>query len=106
MVESWVSILAFCDPIAAQWDKKLLKTARCWPQAVFKIFPLFNTGCNIFTDVCFAALPIPIIWRLQMKVRTRLYLVGVFGLGFIAVFIGVAKAVSQVKFRGDPDAVL
>ena len=63
-------------------------------------------GCNIFTDVCFAALPIPIIWRLQMKVRTRLYLVGVFGLGFIAVFIGVAKAISQVKFRGDPDAVL
>jgi hypothetical protein len=23
-----------------------------------------------------------------------------------AVFIGIAKAVSQVKFRGDPDAVL
>ena len=131
MIESWISILAFCDPIAAQWDRKLLKTAKCWPTAVFRIFPLFNTGsfrisfmtypsvhqvhelthppptgCNIFTDVCFATLPIPIIWRLQMKVRTRLYLVGVFGLGFVAVFIGVAKAISQVRFRGDPDAVL
>jgi hypothetical protein len=24
MVESWISILAFCDPIAAHWDKALL----------------------------------------------------------------------------------
>jgi len=63
-------------------------------------------ACNMFTDVCFATLPIPIIWRLQMKRRTRIYLVGVFSLGYIAVFIGVAKAVSQVRFRGDPDAVL
>ncbi|KAK0613518.1 hypothetical protein B0T14DRAFT_485277 [Immersiella caudata] len=105
MIESWISILAFCDPIAAHWDKKVLRTAKCWDPAVFRIFPLFNTGCNIFTDVCFATLPIPIIWRLQMKRRTRLYLIGVFSLGYIAVFIGVAKAVSQVRFRGDPDAV-
>lgn len=62
-------------------------------------------GCNMFTDVCFATLPIPIIWRLQMKRRTRIYLIGVFSLGYIAVFIGVAKAISQIKNRGDPDAV-
>ncbi|KAK4449065.1 hypothetical protein QBC34DRAFT_97790 [Podospora aff. communis PSN243] len=105
MVESWISILAFCDPIAAHWDKKVLRTAKCWDPAVFRIFPLFNTGCNMFTDVCFATLPIPIIWRLQMKRRTRIYLIGVFSLGYVAVFIGVAKVVSQVRFRGDPDAV-
>lgn len=105
MVESWISILAFCDPIAAQWDRKLLKTARCWPVEVFRVFPLLNTGCNMFTDICFATLPIPIIWRLRMKRRTRLYLIGVFSLGYLAVFIGVAKTVSQVRFRGDPDAV-
>ncbi|KAK4120654.1 hypothetical protein N657DRAFT_553581, partial [Parathielavia appendiculata] len=105
MVESWISILAYCDPVAAQWDKALLKTAKCWPIEIFRIFPLINTGCNIFTDVCFATLPIPIIWRLRMSVRARAYLIGVFSLGYIAVFIGVAKAVSQVKFRGDPDAL-
>ncbi|KAM7200780.1 hypothetical protein V8F33_003711 [Rhypophila sp. PSN 637] len=105
MVESWISILAFCDPIAAQWDRKLLKTAKCWPAHVFRVFPLLNTGCNMFTDICFATLPVPIIWRLRMKRRTRLYLIGVFSLGYLAVFIGVAKTVSQVRFRGDPDAV-
>ncbi|KAK0643156.1 hypothetical protein B0T16DRAFT_459328 [Cercophora newfieldiana] len=105
MIESWVSILAFCNPVAAHWDKKILKTAKCWPPEVFRIFPLVNTGCNIFTDVCFATLPILIIWRLQMKRRTRLYLIGVFSFGYIAVAIGIAKAISQVRFRGDPDAV-
>jgi hypothetical protein len=52
MVESWVSILAFCDPIAAQWDKALLKTARCWPQHVFSVFPLFNTGSFRVPQAC------------------------------------------------------
>ncbi|KAM7210321.1 hypothetical protein V8F06_014297 [Rhypophila decipiens] len=105
MVESWISILAFCDPIAAHWDRKVLKTARCWPMEVFRVFPLLNTGCNMFTDICFATLPIPIIWRLKIGRRTRIYLIGVFSLGYVAVLIGVAKAVSQVRFRGDPDAV-
>lgn len=100
----------------------LTQTAHSWSIETFRIFPLINTGwfplwmvysrakltfqgCNMFTDICFATLPIPIIWRLQMKRRTRIYLIGVFSLGYIAVFIGVAKAVSQVVNRGDPDAV-
>jgi hypothetical protein len=37
---------------------------------------------NVFTDVLFATLPIPIIWRLQMKTKVRLYLIGVLSLGY------------------------
>lgn len=37
---------------------------------------------NIFTDVLFATLPVPIIWRLQMKTKIRLYLIGVLSLGY------------------------
>jgi hypothetical protein len=41
-----------------------------------------------------------------MKQRTRIYLVAIFSLGYIAVGIGIAKAISQVVNRGDPDAIL
>lgn len=37
---------------------------------------------NIFTDVFYATMPIPIIWQLQMKRKTRMYLVGVLSLGY------------------------
>lgn len=40
-------------------------------------------GFNIASDVVFATLPIPIIWSLQMKKLTRIYLVGVFSLGYV-----------------------
>lgn len=44
MVESWISILAYCDPVTAHWNKALLQTARCWPIEIFRIFPLISTG--------------------------------------------------------------
>lgn len=47
---------------------------------------MFLTGLhlafNIFTDVLCASLPVPIIWQLQMKRRTRFYLIGVLSLGY------------------------
>ncbi|KAL2193833.1 hypothetical protein P885DRAFT_44435 [Corynascus similis CBS 632.67] len=80
---TWISILAYCDPVTAHWNKALLQTARCWPIEIFRIFPLISTGWNIFTDICFATLPIPFIWRLRISVRARAYLIGVFSLGYI-----------------------
>lgn len=50
MVESWISILAYCNPVAAHWDREVLKTAKCWPIEVFRIFPLINTGTIIRVD--------------------------------------------------------
>ncbi|KAI4946804.1 hypothetical protein J4E91_006976 [Alternaria rosae] len=60
-------------------------------------------GCNMFTDICFATIPIPIIMGLQMKQRTRMYLIFVLSLGYAAVAMGIVKAVVQNTKRGDPD---
>lgn len=50
LIESWISILAYCNPIAAQWDKAVLKDpkTKCWPIETFRIFPLINTGSTSF----------------------------------------------------------
>lgn len=42
-------------------------------------------ACNIFTDVCLGALPIPIIWNLKMKLRVRVYVIAVLNLGYLWV---------------------
>lgn len=41
-----------------------------------------SVAFNIFTDVIFATIPIPIIWNLQMKRKVKLYLIGVLSLGY------------------------
>ncbi|KAK7993966.1 hypothetical protein PG989_007347 [Apiospora arundinis] len=98
---SLVEWLVNCRPIAGFWDKSI--EAKCLPVAMHKGFALMNTACNIFTDVVFATLPVPVIWRLQMAHRTRVYLIGILSLGYFAVLLGIAKVVCQSLFRGDPD---
>lgn len=60
-------------------------------------------AANILTDIAFASLPVPVIWQLQMKKRVRVYLVAILSLGYLAVLLGIVKAVCQNVFRGDPD---
>jgi hypothetical protein len=55
-----------------------MSTAKPWLMSLTKT-PAFN----IFTDVAFATLPIPIVWLLKMPLKTRLYLVGVLSLGYV-----------------------
>lgn len=67
-----------CNPISGFWKKDI--EANCIPS-----LPLWyiNAGGNILTDVILFALPIPIVWKLQMPRSQRLSLLGVFCLGFL-----------------------
>ncbi|TQN71843.1 Satratoxin biosynthesis SC1 cluster protein 4 [Colletotrichum shisoi] len=80
-VMAWLSFFLYCTPLEGYWDKSLKPT--CDGIKLFVDFALVNTAFNTFTDVCFATLPIPIIWFLQMKLQTRIYLIGVLSLGYL-----------------------
>ncbi|KAF5001228.1 hypothetical protein FGRMN_1171 [Fusarium graminum] len=95
-IEAWCSFILFCNPIAKQWDRSLEGT--CYPVPLFITFGLVNSAFNIFTDVAFATLPIPIVWSLKMPLKTRIYLVVVLSLGYVAAVMGVVKAVSQMRY--------
>lgn len=97
-----------CKPMQASWDHSIAGST-CYSIKLFIKFGLINTGTclfvlplkisdemhrvanlsrfpakgfNVFTDILFATLPIPIIWNLQVKHRVRLYLIGVLSLGY------------------------
>ncbi|KAH7148439.1 hypothetical protein EDB81DRAFT_463435 [Dactylonectria macrodidyma] len=102
---SFMGMMTFflhCQPMAAHWDTRILD-GKCYPIGLFVKFSLINTSFNIFTDVLFATFPVPIIWTLQMKLRTRLYLIGILSLGYLAVVMGILKAVFQIAFSTDLD---
>ncbi|CAI0643224.1 unnamed protein product [Colletotrichum noveboracense] len=100
-IMAWLSFFLYCTPLAGYWDKSLKPTT--YGITLFVNFALINTAFNIFTDVCFATLPIPIIWVLQMKLRTRIYLIVVLSLGYFAVVMGIIKAVYQIAQPGNKD---
>lgn len=58
----------------------------------------------MFTDVLLAALPVHVIWNLQINRRQKISLIGVLSLGYAAVGLGVIKAIKQVGLPKDRDA--
>ncbi|RGP66588.1 integral membrane [Fusarium longipes] len=95
-IEAWLSFILFCNPVSRQWDLSI--EGSCYPVSTFIAFGLANSAFNIFTDIAFATLPIPLVWSLKMPLKTRIYLVVVLSLGYVAAVMGVVKAVSQMKY--------
>ncbi|KAH6677025.1 hypothetical protein F5X68DRAFT_224209 [Plectosphaerella plurivora] len=92
-----MTFLLYCEPMDAYWNKTI-PGAKCYSVQLFIAFALLNSTLNIFTDVLFASFPIPIIWKLQMKRKTKFYLIGVLSLGYIAVVMGIMKSEAQINY--------
>ncbi|KJR87983.1 uncharacterized protein SPSK_07044 [Sporothrix schenckii 1099-18] len=85
-----------CQPIHAFWDKSV-PNHHCisdLPQWYI------NAAGNIATDILIFALPIPVLWRLNLPQSQRLSLIAVFGLGFFTCAISVIR-ISFLNLNGD-----
>ncbi|KAK3376183.1 hypothetical protein B0T24DRAFT_677075 [Lasiosphaeria ovina] len=98
---AFITFLTFCQPIAGQWDRSI--RPKCYNKELYRDFGLFNTSCNIVTDIAFATLPIPLIWSLQLQRRIRLYLIAILSGGYFAVALGIARAVFIIAFVHERD---
>ncbi|KAL4886767.1 hypothetical protein BJY04DRAFT_213521 [Aspergillus karnatakaensis] len=79
-----------CKPVRASWDKSILD-ARCWDSGT-NFAVLMTQGVIMFVlDVVILALPIRPIWKLQMPVKKRLMILGLFALGFIACIAALVR---------------
>ena len=79
----FLTLLLQCDNLAVLWD--LSVKARCWSQATLQGLSYANSVVNIVTDVFFAALPVPMLWNVQINARTKASLVAIMGLGVLSV---------------------
>lgn len=94
------------DKVSANWNFSLRASgeAKCFTNKVFTDIGLFNSSINIATDVLFAVLPIPIIWKLQANLRTKITLICILSLGIFACIASIIKTVIQSTTLADPDA--
>ncbi|KAK4221612.1 hypothetical protein QBC38DRAFT_428846 [Podospora fimiseda] len=98
---AFITFMTFCDPIAGQWNPGV--RPKCYSRVLYRNFGLFNASCNIVTDICFATLPIPLIWSLQLQRRIRIYLIAILSGGYFAVGLGIAKAVYIIAYVHESD---
>jgi hypothetical protein len=73
-------------------------TAKCFSGDTFDAIGLFNGIVNISTDFILALAPVPLIWKLQMPLRTRLSLVVILSLGIFAAVAGIIRQLSSSQF--------
>ncbi|KAK5122677.1 hypothetical protein LTR85_003940 [Meristemomyces frigidus] len=94
-----------CVPVSAAWNIALKEapSTTCFSLQTFINIGLFNSIVNICTDLLFAVLPIPIIAKLQINLRTKISLTFVLSLGFVACAAGIVKARKQAIFLETAD---
>ncbi|KAF2440151.1 hypothetical protein P171DRAFT_489924 [Karstenula rhodostoma CBS 690.94] len=79
-----------CRPLAYNWDKTI-EAGLCgnWP-----LYYTFCGALNIVYEVIVLLLPMPFIMKLQLPLRRRLILVGMFGVGFATCAIGIYRQIT------------
>ncbi|KAK4642689.1 hypothetical protein QC761_510700 [Podospora bellae-mahoneyi] len=88
---AFITFMTRCQPVSGQWNPDI--KPKCYGKVMYRNFGLFNTACNIFTDLSFATLPIPLIWSLQLQRRLRIYLIAILSGGyFLQLDIGIIAA--------------
>ncbi|KAL0935071.1 uncharacterized protein CTRU02_209662 [Colletotrichum truncatum] len=100
LVAAWgVSVVimsfAFCIPIQGFWDHTI--PAKCLSQEI--LYYVFG-ACSIITDIIIFVLPLPALLKLQLPQSQKLYLLGIFSLGFFIVAISVFR-LSFLKLKPD-----
>ncbi|KAK0716556.1 hypothetical protein B0T21DRAFT_351996 [Apiosordaria backusii] len=98
---AFITFMARCQPISGQWNPDI--KPKCYGKVIYRNFGLFNTACNIFTDLSFATLPIPLIWSLQLQRRIRIYLIAILSGGYFAVGLGIAKGIYIIAYVNNND---
>ena len=92
-----------CSPVLAAWDTigtaRLEKPPKCMADVAFAN-PL--SFAHIVLDFCLLAVPLVVLWKVQVPqvIKTRLYIL--FSIGSLCCFVAIMRQVSQMQLKIDP----
>ncbi|KAL8684196.1 MAG: hypothetical protein Q9224_006528 [Gallowayella concinna] len=92
-----------CSPPKGAWNTiatgHLEKAPTCIPDADLSL-PL--SIIHIILDFCLLAVPIIVLWKIQLPWNTKIRLYILFSAGALTCFAAVMRRVSQAKLKSDP----
>lgn len=78
-----------CQPLALTWDSSVQGT--CMPPAKLRFAAFFNSAVAVLTDLCFALLPIPVLWNVRMNWKVKTAVAAILSLGVFASAAAIVK---------------
>ncbi|KAI1080896.1 hypothetical protein F5B20DRAFT_537799 [Whalleya microplaca] len=102
LVSAWVLAQIFvlifqCSPIESTWDASL-ENRKCVNTTKVA---LINAVGNIVTDIIVLLLPMPVVWRLNLKRGHKWAIMGVFTLGFLTCIISACRLIYYTRIGAD-----
>ncbi|KAL4908219.1 hypothetical protein BDW74DRAFT_147073 [Aspergillus multicolor] len=92
-----------CNPVARQWDKAIPGTCIDTVASYYGI-----AGTSLGFDAIIITLPLPILGKLQLKLRQKIFLCMLFSLGFFVTIIQIIRifTVKHLKTYTDSEPVI
>ncbi|KAM0430051.1 hypothetical protein ACHAPT_006057 [Fusarium lateritium] len=85
-----IILLAECNPVEAYWTGD----GTCWDPRVRIYAIYFTIAYSIVTDIICSLLPLIVIWRVRLPLKTKISVWALMSLGLIATGFGIARAAS------------
>ncbi|KAH8585862.1 hypothetical protein B0O99DRAFT_586780 [Bisporella sp. PMI_857] len=79
---------AGADPLTGMKDGVVVKGGKCFHQTDFYVA---TAGLSLLTDIMVMAIPIAMVWGLQMKLKKKIIVVGILTLGLAVTAVGLAR---------------
>ncbi|KAL8389014.1 hypothetical protein RB595_008862 [Gaeumannomyces hyphopodioides] len=92
-----VQTLTQCMPMAFTWDKSIAG-GQCVSQTYLVISSYVSSSISCTIDFVLAALPIPMLWNVQLPRRVKIAVIGILSLGFFTVAAAITKTVALTKW--------
>ncbi|UPX11213.1 uncharacterized protein EKO05_0001833 [Ascochyta rabiei] len=86
-----------CWPISAIWTRWAMEKTPVYCINL-KLFYYIAAAVNISSDLLIALIPIPQLWRLNLSLRRKLYLLAVFGVGFIIIAVSCMRIQTLAQY--------
>ncbi|CRG92078.1 hypothetical protein PISL3812_09133 [Talaromyces islandicus] len=94
-VGCFITFFALCRPFAYNWDITI-KDGECGDRYLpFLLSAIFN----LLLDFAIILLPLPVLWRLQLKTGKKIALTAVFGVGIVVCVMTILRTVAVVDFN-------
>ncbi|KAI0428703.1 hypothetical protein F5Y09DRAFT_357496 [Xylaria sp. FL1042] len=100
-IATTISLLAACRPFSANWASSQVQSAHCLnKEAIF----VLGSIPNIVTDVVLLAVPLPVIWGLEVTTKVKLALSFTFAVGSFGLVASILRFVSFINTNSFTDA--
>jgi hypothetical protein len=93
-IATWIVNLNVCTPIAFFYDKTIVG-GTCKDQS---ISGTISGALSLLGDIMILVLPIPMIWQLQINLRRKVALLGIFLLGTLVCVSSAIRIVFIIQF--------